>query len=65
MPNFASIAKAGVAGCCSIYLLIFGAMLIPPGIVLIQMGQSDSYHNEVFDDPFFKHSNEIFEDFDR
>jgi len=36
MPSFASIAKAGVAGCCSIYLIVFGGTLLLPGIVMIQ-----------------------------
>ena len=72
MPSFASIAKAGVAGCCSIYLLIFGFMLLIPGIFFgsgnfHQSGGSSNhqitrkkFHDDAFDDPFFKQSNDIF-----
>ena len=54
MPNFASIAKAGVAGCCSIYLIGFGLMLLIPGIIMIQEKADDDHVYDAFKSDFFK-----------
>jgi len=50
MPTtFANIAKTGVAGCCSVYLVAFGLFSLIPGGIMV--GSSFNSH---FQDDFFK-----------
>ena len=47
------VAKAGVAGVCSIYLVTLGIFLLIPGPILIASSNDPS-----FQDDFFKSHNE-------
>lgn len=51
MPtNLRVIAKAGVAGACSVYLVFFGIFLLLPGAVMIGMSNDKNFQDEFFED---------------
>ena len=52
MTNYAQCAKAGGAGGCSVYLIVFGIFLVFPGAVMLSMANDPD-----FQDPFFEDSN--------
>ena len=51
MPvNFLNVAKAGVAGSCSVYLIFFGIFLLFPGAILFVMSNDSAFQDEFFED---------------
>ena len=42
------VAKSGICGCCSVFLLVLGLIQLLPGIILLVT--FDNWEDDVFDD---------------